>query len=417
MIEQLVRPPAQDLSTLYIDMDSFFASVAQACHPALRGRPVGVCPCLADNCAVVSASREAKMAGIKVGMRIAEARRRLPEMEFVADSPVSYRDIHRIIVEILDQTPCQIGVRGIDEAYLKLPSYLVGQSPAIEQLARAIKSQLAARLGSCITASIGASANIWLAKMAASSCKPDGVRLLRLVDLVSFYGQLRLTDFTGISWRLARQLYRKGIYEPKALYRASYSFLSHIMGVNGGKWWLRLRGFEVDLHPSQPKKSMSHQATLMPRPATSTDQVYAVLTKIAAKLAYRLRRAGLYGRGATIWLRHLDSRNWQGQIKFSRVTNSPQSILRELKKLATPVLESQNFLPIQRVSVAVAPLTDAVQLNLIGEDERRFDDLSVALDAIYSKWGRDTIVPASSLGASIVPDRIGFGSSIQTPFS
>ncbi|MEY4028499.1 MAG: polymerase, partial [Pseudomonadota bacterium] len=48
------------LRSLFIDFNSYFASVEQQLDPALRGRPVGVVPVMADSSSCIAASIEAK---------------------------------------------------------------------------------------------------------------------------------------------------------------------------------------------------------------------------------------------------------------------------------------------------------------------------------------------------------------------
>jgi len=45
---------------LYLDMNSFFASVEQEMNPALRGKPVAVVPLLADTTVCIAVSYEGK---------------------------------------------------------------------------------------------------------------------------------------------------------------------------------------------------------------------------------------------------------------------------------------------------------------------------------------------------------------------
>ena len=55
---------------LYIDMNSFFASVEQQLDPSLRGRPLGITAMENDKGACVAASYEAKAFGVKTGTRV-----------------------------------------------------------------------------------------------------------------------------------------------------------------------------------------------------------------------------------------------------------------------------------------------------------------------------------------------------------
>jgi hypothetical protein len=62
------------LTALFVDCDSYFASVEQHLDPALRGRPVGVTPVMAESFCCIAASYEAKAFGVKTGTRISDAR-------------------------------------------------------------------------------------------------------------------------------------------------------------------------------------------------------------------------------------------------------------------------------------------------------------------------------------------------------
>ena len=63
------------LRYLFIDFDSFFASVEQQFIPKLRGRPVGIVPSLGvETTCCIAASYEAKAFGVKTGTAVREAR-------------------------------------------------------------------------------------------------------------------------------------------------------------------------------------------------------------------------------------------------------------------------------------------------------------------------------------------------------
>ena len=63
------------LSWLYLDLNSYFASVEQQVQPRLRGRPVAVVPVMTDSTSAIAASYEAKAFGIRTGTPIWEAKR------------------------------------------------------------------------------------------------------------------------------------------------------------------------------------------------------------------------------------------------------------------------------------------------------------------------------------------------------
>jgi DNA polymerase-4 len=71
------------LNWLFIDMNSYFASVEQDARPELRGRPVGIVPMMADTTCCIAASYEAKAHGVKTGTIVSDAKRMCPGIELV----------------------------------------------------------------------------------------------------------------------------------------------------------------------------------------------------------------------------------------------------------------------------------------------------------------------------------------------
>lgn len=58
------------LRWLFLDLNSYFASVEQELRPELRGRPVAVVPVMADTTWAIAASYEAKAFGVRTGTRV-----------------------------------------------------------------------------------------------------------------------------------------------------------------------------------------------------------------------------------------------------------------------------------------------------------------------------------------------------------
>ena len=78
------------LRSLFVDFDSYFASVEQEVQPALRGRPLAVVPVLSDSTCCIAASYAAKALGIRTGTRVADARLLCPDLLLCLARPALY---------------------------------------------------------------------------------------------------------------------------------------------------------------------------------------------------------------------------------------------------------------------------------------------------------------------------------------
>ncbi len=87
---------------LYIDMNSFFASVEQHLDPSLRGRPVGISALDSDSGSCVAASYEAKAFGVKTGTSVRDARRLCPGIVILPSRHRLYVRYNLKIAAILD---------------------------------------------------------------------------------------------------------------------------------------------------------------------------------------------------------------------------------------------------------------------------------------------------------------------------
>lgn len=403
-IEFLLRQQPIEGRMLYVDMNSFFASVEQELKPELRGKPVGVCPFVHDATCIVAASIEAKRCGIRTGTSVREAKRLCPAIVLVGDGPRAYREYHRKIMESLDQMRCQVTIKSIDEAALQVPLDLTDQS---HQLATNVKQRIY-DIGSQLGCSVGIASNMFLAKMATKLHKPHGLTEIRLKDLEAFYETLKLTDLYGISWRMEKRLNDLRIFTPLDFYQASFHALQKAFGINGERWYLRLRGYEVD-NRSTKRSIIGHQTTIAPQPAKSYDEVLGVASQLSYKAAYRLRAAELAARSAYIRLRFLDRTSDMRAVHTRSPFWDSRTCFEHIVKLLNNIPLHQ---PVRLVDVSFFNLAAQSSLTQsLFDDEIKPQGLSQALDEIDERWGRYTIAPGTHLLGSKVIDRVGFGNA------
>ncbi len=404
MLEGMLAAQPQEGAALFVDMNSFFASVEQQEHPELRGRPVGVCPFINDNTCIIAASIEAKRFGVKTGTPIPEARQLCPDIILLGDNPANYRDYHRRIMEALNDTRCRVHPKSIDEAFLVVPRDLRGDAVS---LAHDIKARVWS-IGSQLSCSIGIAPNQFLAKMGSNFKKPNGLTIIRTEELEHFYSQLRLTDLHGVASRMAQRLHELDIYTPVDFFQAPYAKLARAFGANGQAWYLRLRGYEVDQRPTI-RRTIGHETTIVPAPARSLDQVLSTASQLVSKAATRLRGASFGARGIAVHLRYTDRTHWEGHHRGKLAFTDTASFYAHVRRILERAPLDK---PVRLVGVTAFDLVPNAALpGTLFDLSSRDDRISQAVDLIESRFGRRSILPARQLLAPIMKDRVGFGNS------
>jgi len=391
--------------SLFVDMNSFFASVEQQVHPRLRGRPVAVVPFLHDSTSVLAASIEAKKLGINTGTKIYEAKQLCPNIYMTKVNALLYRDYHRRIMNMLNQTRCRVTVKSIDEALLVLPRDM---RPQALELAQEIRANIS-KIGDWLGCSIGLGPNMFVAKMATNAMKPHGLVQILPEELEGFYSTLSLTDLYGVSWRSTKRFKQLGIHTPLDLYHAPLKYLQQHLGENAGlSWYLRMRGVEVDLKPTH-RTTVGHQRTLTPIPATSLEEIWPIISQLVVKVSHRLRVMNLSSHRLVCFIRYTNRAHWSEVVVHNQYTNDLPTMLQSAKQAFTH-LHFTNPVRLVGISAVNLKATADTSYSLFPE-ERKSEKVTSAIDLITEKFGVGAIDIARNLKATPVMDHIGFGNA------
>ncbi len=95
--------PPRPLRWLFLDLNSYFASVEQQLQPSLRGRPVIVAPVGSDTTVAIAASIEAKRYGIKTGTPVWEAKQLCREVVVTPARHQRYVEFHDAVVAEIER--------------------------------------------------------------------------------------------------------------------------------------------------------------------------------------------------------------------------------------------------------------------------------------------------------------------------
>jgi DNA polymerase IV len=289
------------LRTFFVDFNSYFASVEQQVNPALRGKPVGVVPLMAETTCCIAASYEAKRFGVKTGTMVREARRLCPGIILIEAQHEVYVHYHHLAVAAVDRIVPVRQVMSIDEMECELPTRWRTREKATE-IAAAVKKEILSTVGDQLHTSIGVGPNTLLGKLASDMQKPNGLVILEAKDLPHGLFHLKLQDITGIGRNMLARLNHGGIRSVEQLYAAPRDVLHTVWGgMAGDEMYDKLRGQWYE--PRVPiARSLGH-SHILPPDLRNPMGAFGVLNRLTQKAAMRLRKQQLYATGMSVSVR------------------------------------------------------------------------------------------------------------------
>jgi DNA polymerase-4 len=376
------------LRVLYVDFNSYFASVEQHLCPALRGKPIGILPVLAETTCCIAASYEAKRHGVKTGTLVAEARKLCPYIQFVMARPALYVEFHHRLVEAVESCTHVEHVYSIDEMACLLTGSQQDRVRALA-LAAGIKHTVADRVGASLTCSIGIAPNTFLAKTASDMQKPDGCVVLEEKDLPHSLYSLKLRDLCGIGKATERRLVAHDIKTVQDLCEASRETLREAWGsIEGERMHACLRG-ELTPEREYCRSSVSHSHVLPPELRNHQD-AYSVLHRLLQKAAMRLRSLGLATGAIQVAVKFTNHPRWHKNLEFPTTTDTVE-LLHAFDLLWKSYPMRTHNVPLH-VSVALYKLDEMAHRtgSLFGNDLGR-DRLNSVIDALNLRYGKNTL--------------------------
>lgn len=381
-----------DPTILHADVDSFYASVEQRDNPALRGRPVVV-----GSGVVLAASYEAKACGISTPMGMAVARRLCPGAVVVPPRMSAYSQASKALFEVFDQTTPFVEGLSIDEAFLEVGGLRrISGSPS--QIAASLRQNVLERVG--LPISVGVARTKFLAKVASSVAKPDGLLVVPADAELDFLYPLPVERLWGVGQVTASKLRARGITTVRQVADLDENGLVEILGQGAGRHIYALSQ-NRDPRPVQVRRrrrSMGAQRALGRGPK-SVPAIEADLVGLVDRLGRRLRAADLVCQTITLRIRFDD---------FTRVTRSHTlgeptahtkaiiAVARGLLAKAAPMIQRRG---ITLIGVTLSGLEEvgSVQLELPVPTREAFT-VDSAVDRVRDKYGSSAITRAVLLG-------------------
>jgi DNA polymerase IV len=307
------------LRSLFVDFNSYFASVEQQLDPSLRGRPIAVVPVLAETTCCIAASIEAKKFGIKTGTAVHEARHLCPGIAIVQAQPRVYVEFHHALKAAIEECIPIHSVGSIDEVECRLIGKEQKREHAIN-IAQKIKASVY-KVGASLRCSIGIAPNGFLAKTATDMQKPDGLVVIEQTQLPDALFHLKLNDLCGVGYQMEKRLRNAGIHSIEQLCFASRAKLREVWGsIEGERFFDRLRGEIVEASQGA-RGTVGHSHVLSPE-FRNTAGVNAILKKLLMKAAMRLRSYDLLSGMLHVRVKYIGADAWEQSLRIDHTDDS-----------------------------------------------------------------------------------------------
>jgi len=403
---QVSAEPVDDPAAhiMHVDMDAFYASVELLDRPELVGKPVIVGHPSARS-VVTAATYEARRYGVNSAMPMAVALRRCPHAIVLEPHFERYAHYSRRVMQILGEVTPHVEQLSVDEAFLDVAGAwrLLGSSWRIGTM---LRERVYRETG--LRCSAGAAATKFVAKLASSRAKPDGLLVVPAEGTLDFLHPLPVSALWGVGGKSEEVLARLGLRTIGDVAHAPVDMLRHAIGDAGAErlhelsWGRDPRA----VTPGREEKSIGHETTFE-TDRTDAAELHRVLLQLSDGVGQRLRRAGVLGRTVSIKLRFSDFTT----ITRSRTLAEPTDLGRRVYAAARELYDQANSSarPVRLIGVRAEQLVgDGAAMLGLWDDDEGWREAEQTVDAIAERFGSGAVRPAALLSPA-VQRRFGHG--------
>ena len=385
-----------DRVILHVDMNSFYASVEQAEHPELRGKPVVVGGEEDRRHGIVlTKSIEAKPYGIKTAEALWEARQKCPDLIVLPPHYHLYKRYSAIAREIYYDYTDLVEPFGLDENWLDITGTVQLHGGSALLVAREISERIKAELG--VTVSIGIGWDKITAKFGSDYRKPDAITPITRENYREIFWGAPVRDLLYVGRATERKLHAAAIETIGDLAHASDGYLQRTFGKIGfmlrafarGEDTTTVKSYDTQrADVSRAIKSYGNGLTA-PHDITCEKDAKALIYLLAESVAQRLREGGVRARTVAIAVRDgEDLTYYTRQVHLEKSTAATMIIAESAWQLLVDNQELDEEHPVRGLSVRVTSLIPASgnrQLSFFRDEAQ--EELDFAIDALRARFG------------------------------
>jgi DNA polymerase-4 len=392
---QVTAEPSDDLSAhiLHVDMDAFYASVELLEHPELVGQPV-IVGHRSSRSVVTAATYEARKFGVNSAMPMAIALRRCPKAIVLEPHFERYTHFSKQVMGLLGEVTPMVEPLSIDEAFLDVAGArrLLGTP---WQIGTRLRERVFSQTG--LHCSVGAASTKFVAKLASSRSKPDGLLVVPASETIAFLHPQPVTALWGVGGKSEEQLQRLGLHTVGDVANVPFEALKRAVGpANATRlhelaWGRDPRVIEL----TREEKSVGHETTFE-TDVTDAVALHRELLRLSDAVGARLRRAGVQARTISLKLRFEDFTTITRSRTLGEPTDLGKRIYEETRSLYDAA--AQGGRPVRLIGVRGEGLSGAVASLGLWDDDEQWREVEGTVDAIGSRFGAGVVRPAALLG-------------------
>ncbi|MEI9908144.1 MAG: DNA polymerase IV [Actinomycetota bacterium] len=377
---------------LHVDMDAFYASVAERDDPSLKGKAVVVGAGVRG--VVLSANYQARKFGIRAAMPVGRAQRMAPQAIFVVPNHKRYSEVSGHIMEIFHSFTPYVEPISLDEAFLDVTGSqkLLGTA---REIAVAIRERVQSEEG--ITCSVGIAPSKFIAKLASDRSKPNGLLEIPEDRILNFLHPLPVSAIWGVGPKTTEALERLGLRTVSDIAHTPRTTLIRALGDATGSaiyelaWGRDFREVTLD----EPEKSISAAETFA-RDIDDEETILREFLRLTEKATSRMRDRSLFAKTISIKVRFSDFTTINRSKTLPLAIDSSHECYDVVKTLYKGL--KLNRARLRLVGVSLENLQEGASEQLtLGARERGWREAEGAVDRAHARFGAGSVTPARLL--------------------
>ena len=346
----------------HIDFDYFYAQCEEVRKLKLKTKPVCVCVFSdrgGDSGAIATANYTARKFGVKSGIPISFAKKRLEQRKDAVFLPVDFEYYEKITekaMKIMKDNADIFEYVGRDEAYLDVTKRVEEDFTKASHLAQQIKNLIRTELK--LSCSIGVSSNKLISKIASDYQKPDGLTIVQQDKVEQFLAQLNIRVIPGIGKKTEQRFKEMKLETIEEIKKIDVFTLNKEFGRKSGTYiYNAIRG--INDEPVKEKEESIQYSKIITLKKDSKEYEFLLenLYELCKQIQNIVKNNNKMFKSIGIHFVQSDLSNKSKSKMLRNSTNNLEELEKNVEQLLTDALEDQTM-TIRRVGVRVSDLSE-----------------------------------------------------------